>query len=146
RLPACDFPQNCEKSCRSSEPKSPQSISSRWSRNCHAFRRSAHLGGDASEIFRNGKMFRITWDKNGEFVVNVCGRMDGENLSELRALFSSEGKGRRIVLNLIELTLVDQDAVRFLERCEADGIELRNCPTYIRKWITRERRADRAER
>ena len=85
-------------------------------------------------------MFRITWDKNGEFVVKVSGRMDMENLGELRALFGSEGKGRRIVLNLVELTLVDQDAVRFLEGCEADGIELRNCPTYIREWITRERR------
>jgi hypothetical protein len=85
-------------------------------------------------------MFRITWDKNGEFVVNVSGRMDVENLGELRALFSSEGKGQRIVLNLVELTLVDQDVVRFLESCEADGIELRNCPTYIREWITRERR------
>ncbi len=89
---------------------------------------------------RKGKMLRITWDKNGEFVVKVSGRMDMENLGELRALFSSEGKGRRIVLNLVELTLVDQDAVRFLEGCEADGIELRNCPTYIREWITRERR------
>ena len=85
-------------------------------------------------------MFRITWDKNGEFVVNVSGRMDVENLGELTALFSSEGKGCRIVMKLVELTLVDQDAVRFLESCEADGIELRNCPTYIREWITRERR------
>ena len=95
--------------------------------------------GDASEIFRKGKMFRITWDKNGEFVVSVSGRMALENLGELGALFSSEGKGRHVVLNLVELTLVDHDAVRFLERCEADGIELRNCPTYIREWITRER-------
>ena len=90
--------------------------------------------------FRKGKMLRITWDKNAEFVVEVSGRMDVENLGELSALFSSEGKGRRIVLNLVELTLVDQDVVRFLEGCEADGIELRNCPTYIREWITRERR------
>ena len=89
---------------------------------------------------RKEKMLRITWDKNGEFVVKVSGRLDMENLGELRALFSSEGKERRIVLNLVELTLVDQDAVRFLEGCEADGIELRNCPTYIREWITRERR------
>jgi len=85
-------------------------------------------------------MFRITWDKNGEFVVNVSGRIDAENLGELRALFSAEGKERHIVLNLVELILVDQDAVHFLESCEAEGIELRNCPTYIREWITRERR------
>ena len=96
--------------------------------------------GGADEIFQKGKMLRITWDTNGEVVFNVSGRLDAENVGDLKALFSSEAKGRRIVLNLIELILVDQDAVRFLEGCEADGIELRNCPTYIREWITRERR------
>ena len=84
-------------------------------------------------------MLRITWDTNGEVVFKVSGRLDAENVGDLKALFSSEASGRRIVLNLLELTLVDQDAVRFLEGCEADGIELRNCPTYIREWITRER-------
>ena len=84
-------------------------------------------------------MLRITWDTNGEVVFNVSGRLDAENVGDLKALFSSEANGRRIVLNLLELTLVDRDAVRFLEGCEADGIELRNCPTYIREWITRER-------
>jgi hypothetical protein len=88
---------------------------------------------------RKGQMLRITWDTNGEVVFKVSGRLDAENVGDLKALFSSEANGRRIVLNLLELTLVDRDAVRFLEGCEADGIELRNCPTYIREWITRER-------
>jgi len=99
----------------------------------------AHLCGDAREIVRKAKMLRITWDTNGEVVFNVSGRLDTENVGDLKALFSSEANGRRIVLNLLELILVDRDAVRFLEGCEADGIELRNCPTYIREWITRER-------
>ena len=84
-------------------------------------------------------MLRITWDTNGEVVFNVSGRLDAENVGDLKGLFSSEANGRPIVLNLLELTLVDQDAVRFLGDCEADGVELRNCPTYIREWITRER-------
>jgi anti-anti-sigma regulatory factor len=83
-------------------------------------------------------MLRITCDKNGEVVFKVSGRMDAENVGDLKTLFGSEAQGRRIVLDLLELILVDQDAVRFLEGCEADGIELRNCPTYIREWITRE--------
>jgi hypothetical protein len=91
--------------------------------------------GDAKQ----GKMLRITWEKNGEVVFKLCGRMDVENVGDLTALFASEGKGHRIVLDLLELTLVDRDAVCFFESCEADGIELRNCPTYIREWITRER-------
>jgi len=43
-------------------------------------------------------------------------------------------------LDLRDLTLVDQDAVSFLKRCEADNITLKNCPAYIREWITRERK------
>ncbi len=104
----------------------------------HSGDRRTRCGG-ASEILRKGKMLRITWDTNGEVVFKVSGRLDAENVGDLKALFSSEANGRRIVLNLLELTLVDRDAVRFLEGCEADGIELRNCPTYIREWITRER-------
>jgi len=65
--------------------------------------------------------------------------MDAENLAELKTLFSSEASGRRIVLDLKDLALVDQDVVSFLRRCEAEHIQLKNCPAYIREWITRAR-------
>ncbi len=84
-------------------------------------------------------MLKITRAANGEVVFTVSGRMDAENLRELKTLLSSEPKGRRITLDLKELTLVDQDAVRFLERCEIDNMQLKNCPAYIREWITTER-------
>jgi anti-anti-sigma regulatory factor len=84
-------------------------------------------------------MLKITRAANGEVVFTISGRLDLENLAELKTLFNSEGSGRRITLDLKELTLVDQDAVSFLMRCEADNIQLRNCPAYIREWITRER-------
>ena len=84
-------------------------------------------------------MLKITRAANGDVVFTVSGRMDAENLAELEALFNSEASGRRITLDLMELTLVDQDAVSFLMRCEADNIQLKNCPAYIREWITRER-------
>jgi len=84
-------------------------------------------------------MLKITRAANGEVVFTVSGRLDAENLAELGRLFSSEVSGRRITLDLIELTLVDQEAVLFLGRCEAENIQLRNCPAYIREWITRER-------
>ncbi len=84
-------------------------------------------------------MLKITRAANGEVVFTVSGRMDAENLRELKTLLSSEPNGRRITLDLEELTLVDQDAVRFLERCEIDNMQLKNCPAYIREWITRER-------
>jgi len=85
-------------------------------------------------------MLRIQRSANGEVVLTLIGRMNGENVAELKTLFRSEAEGRRIVLDLKDLTLVDRDAVRFLGRCEADSIQLTNCPPYIREWILRERR------
>ena len=84
-------------------------------------------------------MLKITTAANAEVVFTVSGRLDAENLTELKTLLSSEASGRRITLDLKELTRVDQDAVRLLKGCEADNIQLRNCPAYIREWITRER-------
>jgi anti-anti-sigma regulatory factor len=84
-------------------------------------------------------MLKITRAANGELVWTLSGRMDAENVIELKSLFKSEAEGRRIVLDLKDLTLVDREAVRFLESCETDSIKLKNCPAYIREWITRER-------
>jgi len=85
-------------------------------------------------------MLKITRAGNGEVVFKLSGRMGAENLGELETLISAETSGRRIVLDLKDLTLVDQNVVSFLRRCEADSLQLRNCPAYIRKWITGERR------
>ena len=84
-------------------------------------------------------MLRIQRSTNGEVVLTLCGRLQAANLGELKAQLQSEAEGRRIILDLKDLTLVDRDAVRFLERCEADSIKLKNCPAYIREWIVRER-------
>jgi len=83
-------------------------------------------------------MLKITRAVNGEVVIKLSGRMGAENLGELEKLVSAEADGRRIILDLEDLRLVDQDAVNFLRRCEADSITLKNCPTYIRRWITGE--------
>jgi anti-anti-sigma regulatory factor len=80
-------------------------------------------------------MLKITRAANGEVVIKLSGRMDAENIGELETLISAEASGRSIVLDLKDLTLVDRDAVSFLRRCEADSLQLRNCPAYIRKWI-----------
>jgi len=56
----------------------------------------------------------------------------------LETLLSAEESGRRVVLDLKDLTLVDQDALAFLRRRELDNITLKNCPAYVREWITGE--------
>src|SRR6266446_5047871 len=89
---------------------------------------------------QRGLMLKIQRSSNGQVVIKLSGRMDAENIGELETLVRKEADGRRIVLDLRDLTLVDQDAVNFLKRCEEDNITLKNCPAYIREWITRERK------
>jgi anti-anti-sigma regulatory factor len=84
-------------------------------------------------------MLRIQREFNGQVVLRISGRLDVEDLPELKQLLQSEEVGRPIVLDLRDLTLVDRDAVRFLEHCDSNGIELQNCAPYISEWMTRQR-------
>ena len=70
-------------------------------------------------------------------VLALSGRIEAENLAQLRAL--SEAETGNVMLDLAEVDLVSREAVLFLERCEARGIQLKNCPPYVREWIARER-------
>jgi anti-anti-sigma regulatory factor len=85
-------------------------------------------------------MLRIQRSSNGQVVFTLSGRMDEEHIAELETLIGSEANGRQIILDLKNLTLAGQDAIRFLERCEADGVTLKNCAAYVREWVTRQRR------
>jgi hypothetical protein len=84
-------------------------------------------------------MLRITRAANGETAFNLSGQMHAENIGEVETMLSTEENGRNIVLDLKDLTLVDQDVVSFLSRCERAGIRFKNCPAYIREWINVER-------
>jgi hypothetical protein len=41
--------------------------------------------------------------------------------------------------------LVDLETVRFLARCENDGVSLFHCSRYIRAWITQEQHKSNPE-
>jgi anti-anti-sigma regulatory factor len=86
-------------------------------------------------------MLKIHRTANGEVTLRISGRMDSENVADVKMSLESDGDGRRILLDLRDLTLVDRDAVGFLAECETDGVQLINCPAYIREWIARERAA-----
>ena len=72
-------------------------------------------------------------------VLAVSGRLDAENVSELRRSLEIVPAGEAVVLDLADLLLADREAVRFLGDCEACGrIVLRNCPAYVRTWMAAE--------
>ena len=79
--------------------------------------------------------------RRGGFVVfRVSGRIDSGYVELLQELIDSgkTAKGR-LALDLTEVTVVSLEAVRALNVAEASGIELRNCPAYVREWISRVR-------
>ena len=84
-------------------------------------------------------MLMIQRSSNGQLTFMLSGQIEEEDIAELEALIRSEAKGHSIVLDLKNLTLVGQDAIAFLDRCEANGITLKNCPAYIREWIKGQR-------
>ncbi|MGD0402439.1 MAG: hypothetical protein ABSB66_04515 [Candidatus Acidiferrales bacterium] len=83
-------------------------------------------------------MLRIQRKANAKVIFNLSGRIEAEDIDELRRLFELEDSGRKIALDLRDVTLVDRDGVKFLAACEVNGIQLEDCPAYIREWIWRE--------
>ena len=85
----------------------------------------------------NFKIERLVEDEN-LVVLRVSGQIHGEHVDTLRELVERE-RGR-VTIDLTEVILANREAVRLLAMSEANGVELRNCPPYIREWITREKR------
>jgi len=73
----------------------------------------------------------------GLVVLFVSGQITEEHVESLRGALEQEPCG--FVIDLKNVLLVDGDAVNLLARSEAHGTELRNCPPYVREWVTRER-------
>jgi len=65
----------------------------------------------------------------------LSGRIEQTHVSELQKLLEADAELRAIEFDLEEVRLVDRQSVRFLATCEARGIKLKNCPSYIREWI-----------
>jgi anti-anti-sigma regulatory factor len=88
-------------------------------------------------------MLRIQRSANGHVVFKLSGRIEAEDLRELREVLALETTGKQLILDLRDVTLVNQDVIKFLGSCEADSIKLENCPAYIREWIDQVRSRSR---
>jgi len=69
----------------------------------------------------------------------LSGRIEKQAIAELERLFEHQTDYRDIVLDLKDVSLVDREVMSFLARCEADGVKLENCASYIREWMEREK-------
>jgi hypothetical protein len=81
-------------------------------------------------------MLKIRRTVNRDVVFAVSGRLAADTLGELSSLLALENSEQALTLELGDLILVDREAVGFLRSCEGKGIALRNCPPYIRVWMT----------
>ena len=83
----------------------------------------------------------------GGFVVfRVSGRIDCSYVEVLQELTANEETAKgSLALDLTQVTVVSLEAVIALTVAEANGIELRNCPAYIREWISCVREPGRPE-
>jgi hypothetical protein len=75
----------------------------------------------------------------GEDRVILCisGRITAQDVDMLRGLLEQETSA--VAIDLKNVLLADREAIELLAMRESNGTELRNCPAYIREWITRER-------
>jgi hypothetical protein len=92
-------------------------------------------------------MLRTRRTANARVLFTLSGRIETtEDIEQLQQLFALETSGQPLILDLRDVTLVNEDAVNFLRRCEADGIKLENCPLHVRRWIDQVRNRLRRRR
>jgi len=70
-------------------------------------------------------------------ILSISGRITAQDVAMLRGLLEQERSA--VAIDLKNVLLVDREAVKLLAVRESSGAELRNCPPYIREWVTRER-------
>ena len=81
---------------------------------------------------------RIEKDSDGQrTTIRLIGHMQREHIVELKAQIKAGGAN--VTLDLNEVSIVGLDVIRFLARCQTEGISLVHCSRYINSWITKER-------
>ena len=83
-------------------------------------------------------MLMIEKDCDGRVTrLQVSGRIESHQIAGIQAELNDNCTHK--IVDLSEVNLVDLEAIRFLIRCEDDGVELVQCPSYVREWMVRER-------
>lgn len=70
--------------------------------------------------------------------IRLSGELRSAQLDQVKA--ELQECGASAILDLDEVNLTDVEGVRLLNLCEASGISVVNCSSYIREWMLRERK------
>ena len=83
-------------------------------------------------------MLRIEKDSDGCVTkLRLSGRIQSDQIPSIVSEMDCNCPSK--ILDLSEVTLVDLGVVQFLIACEDEGVELVECPAYVREWMIRER-------
>lgn len=74
-------------------------------------------------------------------IIHLVGSLRIEHLDEIKAQIGAPD--RVTVLDVRGVSVISVEGVRFLNRCEASGIAIRNASPYISKWMALERKFPR---
>jgi hypothetical protein len=83
------------------------------------------------------KIERLVRPESTVFILS--GRFEAEHIEELTGLVELQKTTPTVVVDLREVRQADRGAVKFLARCESNGVRLENCPAYIREWMGKEK-------
>jgi hypothetical protein len=86
---------------------------------------------------------RIDRTVDGNLIVlSISGTITRQHVDTLRGVLLQESGA--VAIDLKNVSLVDGDGVQLLAMSEGRGMELRNCPAYVREWVTKERTESKA--
>ena len=74
-------------------------------------------------------------DRDGFVQLFISGHLQEVHINMIDNLLKKETDS--VALDLGEVTLADREAVKFLASVDARGVGLRNCPEFIREWMSK---------
>lgn len=85
-------------------------------------------------------MLKITKDTENatRIRMNLYGRFTNEYVPEVEKALSGGSEGRKVTLDLSNVTFVDRQAMEFLSRVKSKRVEIENTPSYVMRWIEQE--------
>lgn len=75
------------------------------------------------------------FEDKGMVIFLLSGRIQEMHIPDLQKLLENEPRNTTVAIDLSEVRLVDRQVIKFLATCETKGLQLKNCPLYVRQSI-----------